>query len=114
MDSVCTRQDVPPKPRVYSFQDMPLRARSNNWTLRGPFDSATGQWSAPEGTIDVPTDMLAVIDKFINKFGAPSTARTDIAPALPDGRIDMIPDLVYVIDAFRGLPYPFDAPEPCP
>ncbi len=47
-------------------------------------------------------------------YGAPSSARTDIAPALPDGRIDMIPDLVNVIDAFRGLPYPFDAPPPCP
>ena len=47
-------------------------------------------------------------------YTAPSTARTDIAPALPDGRIDMIPDLVNVIDAFRGLPYPFEASEPCP
>ncbi len=82
--------------------------------VAGLVDSVNSRWRAPDGSVDVPTDMLAVIDKFINKSGAPSTARTDIAPALPDGRIDLIPDLVNVIDAFRGLPYPFDAPQPCP
>ena len=81
-----------------------LTVRTAIWgDVAGSFDSVNGRWRAPDGSVDVPTDMLAVIDKFINKFGAPSTARTDIAPALPDGRIDMIPDLVNVIDAFRRL-----------
>lgn len=43
--------------------------------------------------------------------GAPPVPWTDIDPALPDGIVDFS-DIPRGVDAFRGLPYPYEAPYP--
>ena len=68
----------------------------------------------PDGTVDVTTDVTAVLDKFKNLEGAPARARSDIDPTRPDQIVNMT-DVTYVLDAFRGSDYPFEpAPPPCP
>jgi hypothetical protein len=75
---------------------------------------------APDGSVGIPTDVTAVLDKFKNLV-PPSLAcaavvkvRADIEPRVPDQVIN-ISDVTFVLDAFRGFPYPFSpsGPPPC-
>lgn len=59
----------------------------------------------PDGSVDVVTDVLAVLNKFANLPGSPIKVRCDLEPAVPDHIID-IRDVMRVIDAFRGFSYP--------
>jgi murein tripeptide amidase MpaA len=68
---------------------------------------------APDGQVGVSTDVTAVLDKFKNLHGAPSKARADMEPGMPDGLVN-ISDVTYVLEAFRGFAYPFvPGPPPC-
>ncbi len=58
-------------------------------------------------------DIAANLGKFRNQEGSFSMARCDINPALPDQRIGFS-DISILVDAFKGLPYPFPGPLPCP
>jgi Zn-dependent metalloprotease len=70
--------------------------------------------TAPDGRVDITTDVTAVIDKFTNRLGAPSKTRTDLAGAVPNGLVD-IEDVVHALDAFLGSAYPFvSVGEVCP
>ncbi len=65
----------------------------------------------PDGIVNVTTDVTAVLDKFKNLEGAPRKIRCDVEP----GELDMlvnITDVTQVLDAFRGLAYPFSGPSP--
>lgn len=67
----------------------------------------------PDGSVDIVTDVTAALDKFKNLTGAPIKARCDGEPHVPDLVIN-ISDVTYVLDAFRGDPYPFTpGPDPC-
>ncbi len=83
----------------------------------GPFDTQRNVWTAPEpdGTVDITTDVIAAINKFGNRLGSPMKIRVDLDPETPDFKINII-DIVHILDAFRGLPYPFVpvSPAPCP
>ena len=52
---------------------------------------------------------LACIAGFGNRPGAPPLERCDLEPELPDGVINIL-DIVYILEAFRGLSYPFTGP----
>jgi hypothetical protein len=77
---------------------------------------ATTPCGPPDGGVDVTTDVTAVLDKFKNLNGAPDKSRCDQEPA----RLDMlvnITDVTWTLEAFKGLPYPFETgppPPPCP
>ncbi|UCC31164.1 MAG: hypothetical protein JSU86_02585 [Phycisphaerales bacterium] len=75
-----------------------------------------------DGTVGIPTDVTAVLDKFKNL--APPTfpchavtkVRADLDWETPNQRID-ISDVTFCLDAFRGFGYPPDAfadPQPPP
>ncbi|MGB2988057.1 MAG: hypothetical protein WBE26_19485 [Phycisphaerae bacterium] len=69
-------------------------------------------WSAPNGITNFD-DIPSLVDKFRNLTGAPGKARSDIAGEPPAGIPDQLcnfVDISYCVDAFRGLPYPFDGP----
>ncbi len=71
----------------------------------------------PDGSVDVTTDVTAILDKFKNSLNALITARADIEPQVPDQKIN-ISDVTFALDAFRGRGYPpvsFPAasPRPC-
>jgi C1A family cysteine protease len=68
-----------------------------------------GAWLPPDGSVDVTFDVTGAVDKFKNLPGAPSKLQADIEPNMPD-RLVNITDVTYVVDAFRGLPYPFEGP----
>ena len=68
--------------------------------------------SPPQGVADFD-DISAVVDKFRNWPGAPAKARSDVAPATVDFWVNFT-DIPDVVDAFRGLPYPYEAPDRCP
>jgi hypothetical protein len=73
-------------------------------------DPCTG----PDGRVDITTDVTAVVDKFMNRAGAPSKTWTDLAGAVPNGLVD-IEDVTHALDAFLGSGYPFvPAGEMCP
>ncbi len=69
-----------------------------------------GRWNPPDGSVDVTTDVAAMLDKFRNLAGAPIKARCDVDPELVQQIVD-ITDIDRVLDAFRGFPYPFDPPS---
>lgn len=69
----------------------------------------------PPSTTTQPdfSDVAAIVDKFKNVLGAVTKARADMNPDVPDQEIDFA-DISLAVDAFRGLPYPFDGPSGCP
>ena len=68
----------------------------------------------PDGFVNVISDVVAVLTKFSNLPGAPIKARADLHPVTPDRNVSIL-DVLYVIEAFSGSPYPFDHdPAPCP
>ncbi len=76
-------------------------------------DCSTDPCGPPDGSVGISTDVTALLDKFKNLAGAPSKARSDIEPALPDQLLN-ITDVTLALDAFRGITYPFEVSEPCP
>lgn len=73
-----------------------------------------GAWSAPDGRVDVITDVVAILNKFSNQPTAPIKARADLEPDIVDGLIN-ITDVLRAVHAFSGLRYPFEpGPLPCP
>ena len=76
-------------------------------------DCTTTPCGPPDGSVDVATDTLAVLDKFRNLMGAPVKARCDLEPNRPDLMVN-ISDVTSTLDAFRGFDYPFAGPVPCP
>ena len=98
----------------------PLVIVSPVWgDLGGAFDNnALGQnpgplWVAPDGDVNITTDVVAAIDSFSNRPSAPAKVRVDIEPSTVDFRVNFA-DVVLLLDAFRGLPYPFEpGPPPC-
>jgi hypothetical protein len=79
---------------------------------------ATDPCGPPDGVVNVPTDVTAILDKFRNLPGAPTKARCDLAGTPPTGgildfRIGIL-DVTWGLTAFGGGEYPFPPPaEPC-
>jgi murein tripeptide amidase MpaA len=70
-----------------------------------------GDLVAPFGDVDA-LDVVAGVACFEVREGAPSLERCDVYPALPDHVIDAL-DVASIIDAFRGVAYPFALPDFC-
>ncbi|UCC31449.1 MAG: hypothetical protein JSU86_04065, partial [Phycisphaerales bacterium] len=78
----------------------------------------------PDGTVGIPGDVTAVLDKFKN-LGPPAynpaviKSRADLDWNIPNRRVD-ISDVTFCLDAFRGFPYPplppaeWPGPNGCP
>ena len=94
--------------------------------VSAPLEVATARWgdivescvttpcTGPDGSVDIVTDIVALIDKFSNRPGAPIKSRADLEPAVPDQLIN-ISDITRALDGFKDLPYPFTpGPSPCP
>ena len=60
----------------------------------------------PDGSVDVTTDVVGILDRFRNFPGAPVKVRCDLEPKLPDQVISIL-DVTVAIDAFRGIGYPY-------
>lgn len=89
----------------------PLTLRTSMWgDVVG--SCATDPCEPPDGTVDVTTDVTAILNKFTNLTGAPIKARADLEPDLLDHLIN-ISDVTRAMDAFRGRPYPGVVPLPC-
>ena len=88
----------------------------------GLFDSDAGSWTPPDGSVDIPTDIVSLIEAFGSRPGAPEVFRADMVGfdngigCVPDQRIDIVFDVTTTIDAFRGLSYEISTgcPGPCP
>ncbi len=90
---------------IEGFSTPPLTVETVRWgDVAAAFTD--GQWGSPDDAIDIVADVVAMLDKFSNRAGAPVTARADVEPAVPDQRIN-ITDVTRILDGFRGLPYPF-------
>ncbi len=100
---------------VLSFFSAPLAVTlSAHGDTVGLFDSDTGQWTAPDGSVGIPSDVVACLDKFSGFAGAPDKVRCDLVPSDPDGIIS-ITDIAIGVDAFQSKPFPFAPPvSPCP
>jgi len=111
---------------VYAVQAIDLACgQSAEAYYSAPLTLMTSRWgdlvgrcyvtpcTPPDGTVDMISDVTAVLDKFKNLPGAPTKARADLAGAVPNAIVDMA-DVALVLDAFRGFAYPFGSPEGCP
>ncbi len=96
----------------------PVEIRTSIWgdIVR---DCTTYPCGPPDGSVDITTDVTAVLDKFRNlgppaiPIAAVAKARADIEPQTPDQLIN-ITDVSQVLNAFRGFGYPFSpGPPPC-
>ena len=95
---------------------------SENYSL--PFRTATGHWGdvvgecenlgcgVPDGAVDITSDIVAILNRFGNRPGAPPKVSVDLEPNIPDQKIN-ISDVVFALDAFRGLEYPFAGRSDC-
>ena len=69
-------------------------------------------WEKANGVTNID-DGLAVIHTWKGKAGAPGLSRSDVHPQEPD-RVVNFNDVLFVIFAFQGDPYPFGCPDdPC-
>ncbi len=78
-------------------------------------DCSTNPCGPPNGTIDIVSDVVAILRKFSNAFGAPIKARVDLTPAQLDFKID-ISDVLETLGAFQGNTFPYAPPptsNPC-
>ncbi len=66
----------------------------------------------PNGVTNVD-DAFAVIHSWKGNAGAPELPRSDVEPQQPN-RVVNFNDMLFVIFAFQGDPYPFGCPDdPC-
>ncbi len=74
----------------------------------------TNPCGPPDGKVDVATDVMSLFDKFANRPGALTKARSDLHPGVVDFRITIM-DVVLALRAFTGQAYPFTPSlPPCP
>lgn len=92
-----------------------LALSTSSWgDVVGDFEPSVGRWSAPDGKVAVPSDIVASLDGFANKVGAPHKTRVDLEPGVVDLTIN-ITDVTFALDAFSGQAYPFQPQSsPCP
>jgi hypothetical protein len=103
-----------------AFTSPPGQAKTSRWgDVVGPL--VGGQWSNPDGSVDITIDVTAILEAFRNGPLAPAVYRVDLVgvgqtgiDCRPDGRIDII-DVTVDLDAFRGLSYTktTGCPTPC-
>ena len=96
-------------PVTLKTADQPI---DNKWwgDVGGDFNGAF--WTAPQGVTNF-IDVLGVRNTFQGRPTAPGIPRADVAPRVPN-RIVNADDILFVILAFKGEPYPFGCPgDPC-
>lgn len=80
-----------------------------------------GVWTAPDGAVNVTTDVLALITAFQGEPVAPATYRIDLMGfdqfglvCVPDLEIDIL-DILHSISGFQGVRYSVatSCPDPC-
>ncbi len=108
---------------IYEVQQIGLGCdRDLEESYSAPLSMATsGRWGdlVGENSISPPNDdtnfidVSAVVDKFKQVIGAVGVEAADLQPSEPNGVIDFS-DISVCLDAFRGFPYPYSGPEPCP
>lgn len=82
--------------------------------ITSTFDLNTQSWGAPDNVVNVTSDVVAMIAKFVSDPTAPKKVRVDLDPAVPDGVISVV-EIALAVDAFRGLPFPYEPTAvPCP
>ena len=99
--------------------DAPLEGNfSASYTITGSrWGDLTGDcgltpYTPPDGVVNF-IDISGMVDKYENLDDAPIKAGTDLGGDMPDLHADFA-DISRAVDAFRGEPYPFDGPSPCP
>lgn len=76
-------------------------------------DCTTTKCGPPDGSVDVITNVVAGLEKFLGRLKSPTKACVDVEPERLDQLINRI-DLSRLIDASNGSPYPFTVATPCP
>jgi hypothetical protein len=90
---------------------LPLTVRTGRWgDVAGRCFGAA--CAGPDGLVELAFDVAAVLDKFVNRPGAPGKTLADLEPDVPDQQVN-ITDVMRAVDAYRGWGYPFAGPAPC-
>jgi hypothetical protein len=89
------------------FSD-PLTLTGPRWgDAVGSFDTTGGYYVTPNGTVDVGTDVTALLAKFANRSTAPIKVRADLEPCLVDFKQN-ISDVTADLSAFRNVAFSFN------
>ena len=111
IDSNCALQDD-------SGYSIPLTMTQGKWgdiCGPGPGGVCTG---VADDSADVAQDVVGLLDKFAN-INAIQKSRADIEPGDnginngPDFKVNISRDVLFALEAFQGLPYPFTPGDPC-
>ncbi len=88
-----------------------LDLTTSRWgDIAGPF--VAGEYTPPNGSVDVTIDVTADLSKFANRGGSPKKARADLEPNMLDQKIN-ISDVTQCLNAFRNIAYPFPPGPTC-
>ncbi len=71
-----------------------------------------GNWTPPNGFVNT-ADIMAIIQAFEFVPTAPDPKRVDLDPEVTNAVINMT-DVSMVVQGFKGMSYPFNAPLDCP
>ncbi len=120
LDSTCNYADAYDYVPVYWLDGPWAVTQARFGDACGPYGQYPGYYVNPDGRVDVTTDVAATINKFANRFWAPSKPRVDVEPCVVDGKVN-ISDVTLILNAFRSLPFPFapaggfgcTSPDPC-
>ena len=91
-----------------------LLIRTSIWgDAVGPYGGCPAGYSQPDNSVDIVTDVTALLSKFQNLLESPTKAQSDLEPEQPD-RQNNISDVTFALNAFGGAEYPFSSPTRCP
>ncbi len=71
-----------------------------------------GEWSAPDGLVTA-NDIIAVVNTFQLTNAAMVTTRADLGGEVPNFLVNSS-DILFAVQGFLGLEYPFSDPSDCP
>jgi hypothetical protein len=88
-----------------------LRLSTARWgDVVAPFQGLTDPLTQPN-----ISDVAAVVDTFKGVAAAPTKARAQMQPNVPNPSAPInIVDVANTVDAFKNFAYPYSGPNPCP
>jgi len=87
---------------------LPLELTTARWADLAPLFNPPSETTQPDFI-----DVSAAVDRFRASPNSPDFTYADLDPQVPNQDVNFT-DVSRVVDAFRGIPYPWPPPSPCP
>lgn len=111
IDLACVPPDGPPPAQPFGGLNLSTSLNVSTTAILGDV-IGLGPAAPPDAQITV-LDLGAAVDVLAHRPNALDMARADLSPADPDGWVNII-DVGWIIDTWKGKPYPFQTEKLCP